>query len=34
MEKQTFLVSDEGENSYGFKVLTEGIDTTQFEKTL
>lgn len=32
MEKQTFLVSDESDNSYGFKVLTEGIDTTQFEK--
>ncbi|EKB60953.1 HK97 family phage prohead protease [Bergeyella zoohelcum] len=32
MEKQTFLVSDESENSHGFKVLTEGIDTTQFEK--
>lgn len=30
--KQTFLVSDEGENAHGFKVLTEGIDTTQFEK--
>lgn len=32
MEKHTFLVSDESENSHGFKVLTEGIDTTQFEK--
>ncbi|WP_018674640.1 HK97 family phage prohead protease [Riemerella columbina] len=31
-KKQTFLVSDESENSHGFKVLTEGIDTTQFEK--
>lgn len=31
-KKQTFLVSDESDNSYGFKVLTEGIDTTQFEK--
>ena len=28
----TFLVSDESDNSYGFKVLTEGIDITQFEK--
>ena len=28
----TFLVSDESDNSHGFKVLTEGIDTTQFEK--
>ena len=28
----TFLVSDESENSHGFKVLTEGIDITQFEK--
>ncbi|GIM58483.1 HK97 family phage prohead protease [Capnocytophaga canimorsus] len=32
MNKQTFLVSDESENSQGFKVLTEGIDTSQFEK--
>lgn len=28
----TFLVSDESDNSHGFKVLTEGIDATQFEK--
>ena len=28
----TFLISDESDNSHGFKVLTEGIDTTQFEK--
>ena len=28
----TFLVSDESDNSHGFKVLTEGIDITQFEK--
>lgn len=32
MEKQTFLVSDESINTYGFKVLTSGIDTSQFEK--
>ena len=32
MEKQTFLVSDETKNSYGFIVLTSGIDTEQFEK--
>lgn len=32
MDKQTFLVSDESENSHGFKVLTEGIDIIQFEK--
>lgn len=31
-KKQTFLVSDESENSQGFKVLTGGIDTSQFEK--
>jgi HK97 family phage prohead protease len=30
--KYTFLVSDESVNSYGFKVLTAGIDTTQFER--
>lgn len=29
--KHTFLVSDESVNSYGFKVLTNGIDTTRFE---
>lgn len=27
----TFLVSDESVNSYGFKVLTNGIDTKRFE---
>ena len=32
MDKHTFLVSDESDNSHGFKVLTEGIDITQFEK--
>lgn len=32
MKKHTFLVSDESVNSYGFKVLTNGIDTSQFEK--
>lgn len=32
MNNKTFLVSDETENSYGFKILTEGIDTAQFEK--
>ena len=30
--KHTFLVSDESINNHGFKVLTEGIDTTQFER--
>lgn len=28
----TFVVSDESPNSYGFVVLTEGIDTAQFER--
>jgi hypothetical protein len=32
MKKQTFLVSDESVNNYGFTVLTSGIDTTQFER--
>lgn len=32
MAKYTFVVSDETVNSYGFVVLTEGIDTTHFEK--
>ncbi|PDS23805.1 HK97 family phage prohead protease [Flavobacterium branchiophilum] len=31
MSKHTFLVSDESVNSYGFKVLTNGIDTARFE---
>ena len=30
--KYTFIVSDETINSYGFSVLTAGIDTTHFEK--
>ncbi|GAB2586551.1 hypothetical protein [Spirosoma areae] len=30
-ESKTFLVSDESRNSYGFVVLTSGIDTTAFE---
>ncbi|UWY28751.1 HK97 family phage prohead protease [Flavobacterium sp. TR2] len=30
--KHTFLVSDETVNSYGFRILTDGIDTTRFEK--
>lgn len=32
MSKHTFLVSDETVNDHGFKVLTEGIDTTRFEQ--
>ena len=28
----TFVLSDETVNSYGFVVLTEGIDTTAFER--
>jgi hypothetical protein len=28
----TFVASDESVNSYGFRVLTEGIDTSDFEK--
>jgi len=32
MKKHTFLVSDESINNYGFKVLTQGIDTAQFER--
>lgn len=31
-KKFTFVVSDESLNTYGFRVLTSGIDTTQFEK--
>ncbi len=30
--KKTFVLSDESVNSYGFRVLTEGIDLTQFIK--
>ena len=32
MSKCTFIVSDETINSYGFSVLTAGIDTAHFEK--
>lgn len=32
MKKHTFLVSDESVNNHGFKVKTDGIDTTQFER--
>lgn len=32
MKQQTFLVSDETKNSHGFRVLTSGIDTEQFER--
>ena len=28
----TFVVTDESLNTYGFRVLTAGIDTSQFEK--
>ncbi len=28
----TFVLSDESRNSYGFVVLTDGIDTTAFER--
>ncbi len=31
-EKNTFVLSDESLNSYGFVVLTSGIDTSQFER--
>lgn len=31
-DKITFVLSDESVNSYGFIVLTSGIDTTQFER--
>lgn len=31
MKKHTFILSDETRNSYGFKVLTDGIDTSVFE---
>lgn len=31
-KKYKFLISDESVNSYGFRVLTEGIDTSLFEK--
>ena len=30
--RYTFLLSDESTNSYGFKVITAGIDTTQFKR--
>lgn len=30
--KFTFIVSDESVNNYGFRILTDGIDTTQFKK--
>lgn len=30
--KFTFIVTDESVNNYGFRILTTGIDTTQFEK--
>lgn len=30
--KHTFLVSDETVNTYGFRILTDGIDTSRFEK--
>jgi len=30
--KFTFVVSDESVNNYGFRILSDGIDTTQFEK--
>lgn len=32
MDKNTFIVSDESKNTYGYIVLTSGIDTTQFLK--
>jgi len=32
MDNKTFLVSDESQNSHGFKVLTAGIDVSKFEK--
>lgn len=31
-KKFTFIVTDESVNNYGFRILTDGIDTTQFEK--
>lgn len=30
-KKKRFILSDETENSYGFTILTDGIDTTRFE---
>ena len=32
MEKNTFVISDESVNSYGYIVKTDGIDTTAFER--
>ena len=32
MEKNTFVISDERVNSYGYIVKTDGIDTTAFER--
>ena len=32
MSKNTFIISDESVNSYGFVIKTEGIDTTAFER--
>ena len=31
MTKHTFLVSDESDNSHGFRIVTEGINTARFE---
>lgn len=31
-KKFTFIVTDESVNNYGFRILTSGIDTTQFKK--
>ena len=32
MEKNTFVISDESVNSYGYIVKTDGIDITAFER--
>lgn len=32
MNKNTFIISDESKNSYGYVVKTDGIDTTSFER--
>lgn len=32
MKKTTFIISDESVNSYGFRVLTNGVDLSQFRK--
>lgn len=32
VKKQTFLIHDESVNSYGFSILTDGMDLTRFKQ--